>query len=105
MLFMEASFAAIRLQRLIDPYVSLTDVRIWPNADVATRLGIRPLSEAKGHPADILGPEHRLTITLQGEGARYFNPAVDIALPTTQGISAVACPPTAAATQPSDNAV
>ena len=76
-----------------------------PNADVVTHLGIRPLSEANGHPADILGPSHRLTITLQGEGARYFNPAADIALPTTQGISAVACPPTAAATQPSDNAV
>ena len=72
---------------------------------VVTHLGIRPLSEANGHPADILGPSHRLTITLQGEGARYFNPAADIALPTTQGISAVACPPTAAATQPSDNAV
>ena len=76
-----------------------------PTQTLRPRLGIRPLSEAKGHPADILGPEHRLTITLQGEGARYFNPAVDIALPTTQGISAVACPPTAAATQPSDNAV
>ena len=55
-------------------------------------------------PKSAADPERTLTI-IQGEGARYFSPAVDIALPTTQGISAVPWPPTAAATQPSDNAV
>jgi len=47
MLFMGASIAAIRLQRLTDPYVSLTDVGFWPNADAETSLTIRPLSGVK----------------------------------------------------------
>ena len=47
MLFMGASIAAIRLQRLTDPYVSLTDVGFWPNADAETCLTIRPLSGVK----------------------------------------------------------